>query len=196
VATALALLAFFWRDWLNIIKALFTTLRTRRIETSTERLACLLVIATIPVGTTGLALEHVFRTLFAKPLAASIFLTINGLILFGAERLCRRAEAVPPMQSSERDLVTAGSSRSGHHASGPSAAADGSDAAPKGAGSRQLETVGEAVIIGLFQSLALLAGISRSGVSMAASLLRGLSHEDAATFSFLLATPFIFAAAS
>lgn len=113
VATALALLAFFWRDWLNIVKALFTTLRTRRIETSTERLAWLLVIATIPVGITGLALEHVFRTLFAKPLAASIFLTLNGLVLFGAERLRRRAEAVPAVQSAQRDLVAASSGQSG-----------------------------------------------------------------------------------
>jgi undecaprenyl-diphosphatase len=163
VATALALLAFFWRDWLRIIKALLTTLRTRRVETSTERLAWLLVIATIPVGITGLVLEHTFRTLFAKPLAASIFLTVNGLILIGAERLRRRAEI-------------AGTETAG--------------------GKRQLETLGyrEAGIIGFFQSFALLAGISRSGISMAAGLLRGLSHEDAAKFSFLLATPVILAA--
>jgi len=197
VATALALLAFFWRDWLRIIKALLTTLRTRRVETSTERLAWLLVIATIPVGITGLALEHVFRTLFAKPLAASIFLTINGLILIGAERLRRRAEAVPAIQSTERDLVAAGSVHSNRHPSpAGSAAATGFDGAPARAGSRRLESLGyrEAAIIGLFQTLALLAGISRSGVSMAAGLLRGLSHEDAAKFSFLLATPVIFAA--
>jgi len=163
VATALALLAFFWRDWLSIIKALLTTLRTRRVETSTERLAWLLVIATIPVGITGIALEHTFRTLFAKPLAASIFLTVNGLILIGAERLRRRAEI-------------AGAETAG--------------------GERRLETLGyrEAGIIGFFQSFALLAGISRSGISMAAGLLRGLSHEDAAKFSFLLATPVILAA--
>src|SRR5206468_1949023 len=80
VATALALLSFYWRDWVRIIAALFRTLRTRRIETSTERLAWLLVVASIPVGLTGLVLEHEFRTLFAKPLAASIFLTVNGAI--------------------------------------------------------------------------------------------------------------------
>jgi undecaprenyl-diphosphatase len=167
VATALALLTFFWRDWVRIVKGLLTTLRTRRIETSTERLAWLLVIATIPVGITGIALEHTFRTLFAKPLAASIFLTINGLILFGAERLRRRAE--------------------------PTVSADGEIGA---AGTRQLETLGygEAGIIGFFQTFALFAGISRSGISMAAGLLRGLSHEDAAKFSFLLATPVILAA--
>ncbi len=44
------------------------------------------------------------------------------------------------------------------------------------------------------QILALLAGISRSGITMVTGLLRGLSHEDAVRFSFLLATPVILAA--
>lgn len=202
VATALALLAFFWRDWVRIIGALLTTLRTRRIATSTERLAWLLVIATIPVGLTGVALEHTFRTLFAKPLAASIFLTINGLILFGAERLRKRAEAVPAAESvpvehtEERELVGAVSGVSALPAETPSPALPDTAAPSPRAGSRRLESLGygEAAIIGFFQTFALFAGISRSGVSMAAGLLRGLSHEDAAKFSFLLATPVIFAA--
>ncbi|NUQ97585.1 MAG: undecaprenyl-diphosphate phosphatase, partial [Streptomyces sp.] len=93
VATACALLVFYRKDWVRIIRALVTTLRTRTVQTSTERLAVLLVVATIPVGITGLALEHTFRTLFAKPLAAAVFLTVNGLILLAGERLRRRAEA-------------------------------------------------------------------------------------------------------
>ncbi len=52
----------------------------------------------------------------------------------------------------------------------------------------------EAAIIGSFQTLALLAGISRSGIAMVGGLARGLSHRDAARFSFLLATPVILAA--
>src|SRR5439155_14401635 len=91
VATALALLAYFRRDWVRIIGGFLRTLRTRRIETSDERLAWLLVVATIPAGITGLALEHSLRTVFAKPLAAAIFLTLNGLILLAGERVRRRA---------------------------------------------------------------------------------------------------------
>lgn len=199
VATALALLAFYWRDWVRIIRALITTLRTRRIETSTERLAWLLVVATVPVGITGLALEHTFRTLFAKPLAASIFLTINGLILFGAERLRLRAET-RARQTGEAAQISQGSTA--HASAAPQASGEPAlqavAVAEPGttAGSRRLETLGfkEAGIIGLFQTFALLAGISRSGISMAAGLLRGLDHEDAAKFSFLLATPVIMAA--
>ena len=50
------------------------------------------------------------------------------------------------------------------------------------------------MFVGSAQILALFAGISRSGVTMVAGLLRGLDHEDAARLSFMLATPVIFAA--
>ena len=195
VATALALLSFYWRDWVRIIAGFFHTLRTRRIETSTERLAWLLVIATVPVGITGIALEHTFRTLFAKPLAASIFLTINGAILLGAERLRRRAEQAPATAHALVG-VTADSAAVSGTADTSGVTPASATQAPAPAGRRQLATLSfaEAGIIGLFQTLALLAGISRSGVTMAAGLLRGLSHEDAAKFSFLLATPVILAA--
>jgi undecaprenyl-diphosphatase len=171
VATSLALLAFFWRDWVRIISAGFRTLVKRKIETPEERLFWLLVIVTIPAGLLGLIFEHRLRTLFAKPTAAAVFLFINGLILLGGERLRQRSEV--------RQLAMAGG---------------GSEAtAEKGRDLATLSPV-EAFIIGVFQSTALLAGISRSGVTMVGGLLRGLNHEDAAKFSFLAATPVIFAA--
>ena len=92
VGSAIGLLIYFWRDWINIIRAFIRTLVRRRIETSTERMAWLIVIASIPVGILGLLLEHAARTATAKPEIAAIFLVINGLILLGAERLRRRAE--------------------------------------------------------------------------------------------------------
>jgi undecaprenyl-diphosphatase len=182
VATALALLWFYRTDWIAIIGAFFRTLGTRKVETSTERLAWLIVIATIPVGVTGLALEHAFRVLFAKPAAAAAFLTINGLILLLGERLRRRAE--------RRSLVQVGT------ATTTELVEEETHHAVYGGPDRRLETLGylEAAIIGLFQTFALLAGISRSGITMVGGLVRGLDHEDAAKFSFLLATPVIFAA--
>jgi undecaprenyl-diphosphatase len=180
VATALALLAYFWRDWVRIISGGVRTLTrvARRdapyVRTSDERLCWLLVIVTVPVGVLGLALEHSLRTVFAKPTAAAAFLFVNGLILLVGERLRRRDEV--------RQLATAGGVEP------VPSATDGP--------SRQLETLSyrEGFVIGLFQSLALLAGISRSGVTMVAGLLRGMDHEDAAHFSFLAATPVILAA--
>ncbi len=99
VATALALLWFFRADWVRIIRGFVRSsarmLKSRcwNVQGTDERLAWMLVIATIPVGLTGVALEHTFRTLFAKPLAAAVFLFINGLILLGGEVLRRRVKA-------------------------------------------------------------------------------------------------------
>jgi undecaprenyl-diphosphatase len=153
VATALALLVYFRRDWARIIVAFLRTLRTRRIETSDERLAWLLAVATVPTGITGLLFEHALRTVFAKPLAAAAFLTANGVILLLGERYRRRALVRRPVLG-----------------------------------------VPEAAVVGVAQTGALFAGVSRSGVTMVAGLARGLDHEDAARFSFLLATPIILAA--
>jgi undecaprenyl-diphosphatase len=168
VGSAVGLLIYFWRTWLEIIKAFFATLRKRRAETPTERLAWLIIVATIPVGILGLLLEHPIRVALAKPLAAAIFLIVNGFILLGAERYRRRAEV--------RELAR----REGLN--------------PEGA--RELDTLEyrEAAVIGTAQATALIAGISRDGVVMSAGLVRGLNNEDAARFAFLLATPPILAA--
>jgi undecaprenyl-diphosphatase len=163
VATALALVVFYRHTWAKIIRAFFTTLKTRRAHTPNERLAWLLIVATIPAALVGVLFEHAFRVVFAKPLYAAIFLTINGLILFTGEYFRRRSVARTK------------------HGTAPA---------------RHLENLQyrEAGIIGTAQIFALLAGISRSGITMVAGLVRGLDHEDAANFSFLLATPIILAA--
>jgi undecaprenyl-diphosphatase len=171
VATALALLLFFWREWVAIIRGLFRSIIRRKIETVHERMAWLLVIATIPAGLTGLLFEHSLRTLFAKPLAAAIFLTINAFILFGGEWLRKRSIA----------------------AGGKEASQDQTDEDVDEAVVAQVRPI-DAGWIGVAQILALFAGISRSGITMVAGLGRGLDHEQAVRFTFLLATPIILAA--
>lgn len=163
VGSAVGLLIYFWRDWIQLIRAFFATVGKRSIDTPTERLAWLIIIATIPVGILGLILEHPLREALAKPLAASIFLVVNGIVLLGAERYRRRAEV--------REL----------------AAREGA----KVDGGRRLDTLDykEAGIIGLAQSTALIPGISRDGMCMTSGLARGLDNSDAARFGFLLATP-------
>lgn len=215
VATALALLWFFRRDWVRIIAGFFRSaarsIKERRlsIADTDERLAWLIVIATIPVGLTGLAFEHAFRTLFAKPLAAAVFLLLNGVLLIAGERL-RRRSAVPstgaaldadptdadPVAGRPGDAATLASRTATANraatAPGPAVAQQAEDLASDARISRL--SFRDAVIVGCFQILALFAGISRSGSSMVGGLLRGLGHEDAARFAFLLATPVIFAA--
>lgn len=176
VATAAALLLFFWREWIKIVRGLFRSIARRKIETVHERMAWLLVIATIPAGITGLLLEHELRVVFAKPLAAAIFLTVNAFILFSGERLRRRNVAEI---AADEARVQSGANRSG----------DELDVAVV----TQVRPI-DAGWIGLAQVLALFAGISRSGVTMVAGLVRGLDHEEAVRFAFLLATPIILAA--
>ena len=93
LATALVLLWFFRVDWWRIIRGLGRSLREREIAPNDvdAKLGWLLVVGTIPAGILGLALESKLRSIFASPQAASIFLALNGLLLFGAEALRRRA---------------------------------------------------------------------------------------------------------
>jgi len=192
VATAAALLLFFWRDWLRIIGGLLTSVRDRQVQTPDQRLAWMLILATIPVGISGLALEHLFRTVLGKPIPAAIFLTLNGVILYGGERLRRRTPAENGVPGAAGAAGRA--SLAGH--AGQTRTAARQAARTDLASDRRLAALGfaEATLIGSAQVLALLPGISRSGVTMVAGLARGLSHEDAARFSFLLATPVILAA--
>src|SRR5579871_116057 len=146
-ATAIALIIFYRRTWVRLFGSFISSVKKRSADTAHERLAWLLITATIPAGITGLIFEHKLRTLFAKPLDAAIFLTINGLILLAGEYYRRLSLKRQPRRSLAK-----------------------------------LEYK-EAGVIGLAQTLALLAGISRSGITIAAGLVRGLSHEDAANFS-------------
>ncbi len=117
-------------------------------------MAWLLIVGTVPAGLVGLVFERSLAANFARPLVASTFLILNGVILLVGERLRRRRS-----KSDESKL-----------------------------------TFWQALLVGTSQVLALIPGISRSGVTVVGGLASGLSAEMAARFSFLLATPIILAA--
>jgi undecaprenyl-diphosphatase len=167
LATALVLLGFFWADWVRIVKGMWRSLVEREIAADNPhgRLGWLLVVGTIPAGLLGLLLEHALRDFFASGRSASFFLILNGLVLYGAERLRRR---------------------------GPEAVKEEDDGDVRVA---ETASYTDAAAIGTAQALALIPGFSRTGVTIGGGLLVGLTHEDAARFSFLLATPIIGAAA-
>jgi len=167
LATALVLLGFFWRDWKRILLGIGRSLRDREIAPgdADARLGWLLVVGTIPAGLLGLLLEHPLRKVFASPQSAAAFLFLNGMMLFGAEALRRRAPGPDPLLPDGDARIAART------------------------------TWNEALGVGTAQALALLPGFSRSGATMGGGLLAGLSNEDAARFAFLLATPIIGAAA-
>jgi undecaprenyl-diphosphatase len=217
VATALAMIVFFWRDWLRIIRAFFASLRhvmapepgTRRFEPqgTDQTLAWMIIVATIPVGIAGLLLEHTFRTIFSRPLLTSSFLFVNGLILLAGEARRRRGAAAESAQvAADQQLVAQrqtasvaaggrGAVGGGRHSSGQRAFKQ-EQAGLAVAADRRLTGLGfvSAFFLGAAQILALLPGISRDGMVMVGGMFRGLSRQDAARFSFLLSAPVIFAA--
>jgi len=170
VATAIALLIYFWRDWVRLIRGFLSSVARREIRTADQRLAWWLVLSTIPVGLVGLVAEHWFRTTLAKPTPTACFLVVNGAVLLWIEHLRRRDETVDSEYVDERISGVESDAR--------------------------LATISpaRAVAVGSAQILALAPGISRSGVTTTAGMKLGLSREDAARFSFLLATPVILAA--
>jgi len=193
VATALALLVFFWRDWVRILTGLFTSLRERRVRTPDQRLAWLLVLGTIPVGLTGLLLEHLFRTTLGRPLPAAVFLLLNAVVLTLGERM-RRPAPVPAMAGPEPSGTELAAEPSPAEATAESSGESSGESSAEADERLSAMPTRSAFLIGAAQTLALLPGISRSGVSMVAGLRLGLSHAEAARFSFLLATPVILAA--
>ncbi len=164
-ATALVLLLFFWKDWVRIVSGLFRSVTKGKMERSDSdaRLGWLLVVGTIPAGLVGLLLKREIRVYLLSGKFAAIFLTLNGVLLFVAELLRRKASVADTADSDVRI------SRMGWW---------------------------QSFKVGLMQVLALMPGFSRTGSTMAGSLMVGLSHEDSVRFSFLLSTPIIGAAAA
>ena len=161
LGTAVALIAFYRREWIAIVGALVrSVVRGKLSNDRDEKIGWLLVAGTIPVGLLGVFFQSAVRGLFGSPLPAAAFLMLNAFVMFFGEWLRKR-------QSADR-----------------------------GRTSKPIEAISypDGVKVGLAQGLALLPGISRSGSSIVAGLLVDLDHEAAAKYSFLLATPVIFAA--
>lgn len=166
LGTAIALLSFFWRDWLRIIGAVLRSVARRKVAGDADaHLGWLIIAGTIPAGLLGLLFQKPLEKLFSQEVIVAVFLILNGGMLLLGERLRRRA-------------IVPGDAGEPPHRKGID------DMGAK-----------ESVAIGTAQALALLPGFSRSGASMVGGLFAGLRHADAARFSFYLATPIILAAA-
>ncbi|HZU80990.1 MAG TPA: undecaprenyl-diphosphate phosphatase [Acidimicrobiales bacterium] len=196
LATAVVLIGFYIREWLRLIGGFFSSLGRRRVVSDSERLAWLIIVATVPVGLLGIAFEHDFRVLFAKPLAAALFLMANGVILFAGEFYRRRNERHALAVGGAASPTMAGSPTAGAPETARRRRRDEGIVPMDAEAEHALSRIGvpSAAIIGASQALALLAGISREGVAMVGGLFRGLDNENALRFSFLLSTPVIFAA--
>jgi undecaprenyl-diphosphatase len=148
IGTLIAVIIYFWKDWLRLVTQGFTA-----PNTTDGRLFWYLIIATVPGAIAGYALEKKAETIFRAPLLIAFALIIMGAILFWAES-----------KSAKKDNLNN-------------------------------ITLRTSFLIGLSQALAIIPGVSRSGITMTTGLFSGLSREAAARFSFLLSAPIIFGAA-
>jgi undecaprenyl-diphosphatase len=198
VATGLALLIFYRDIWWRIATGFCRSVGRRQIDSPDGQLAWLLITATVPAGLVALVLQDTLRAQFAKPLSAMIFLFINGCILLIGDRYLKHSP-----KTGQGRRVRKATGNTGHSsqsqvtvaaATAVTPSANSQARASTAQNVSQALTLPRAAIIGVAQVGALFAGISRSGITMVSGLYSGLNHEDAARFSFLLATPIIFAA--
>jgi undecaprenyl-diphosphatase len=169
LGTSVALVIYFWRDWLQVVRTIFNSIKNAGVKKDSEEwVSWLIIIGCIPGGIIGVLLQDPLTHLFGSPTLAAGFLVINGSLLFIGEALRRRAENSFAFANAKQ----------------------------REASFRPLASLSwkEAAVVGCAQALALIPGISRSGTTMVAGLGVRLSHEDAARFSFLLGTPIIAAA--
>ena len=148
VATLLALLIYFARDWVRLIPAGLAALRDRSFRDDPDRrLAWLLAVSTVPAVIAGVVLNDLVEGAFREPRLVAVTLVLGGVVLWLADRLGSRTRHLDGM------------------------------------------TFKAALGIGAAQALALIPGVSRSGMSISAGLFAGLDREAAARFAFLMATP-------
>jgi undecaprenyl-diphosphatase len=151
--TLVAILAFFWRDWLDLLGKFFTGIKEGTWKTNEGRLVWFIVLATVPAGVLGMKYEHVVEESFRDPLLVAAALVVISGVMWAAERYSAKTASIGRM------------------------------------------SLGHALFIGVAQALALVPGVSRSGITITAGLISGYKREDAARFSFLLSTPVIAGAA-
>src|SRR6266568_6696949 len=165
LGTAAALLVLYREEWVEIIRGFFSAALRGQMKTDYERLAMLLLAGTIPAAILGVFLESRIKVLFASPYEAAVFLIVNGLLMLSFEFLRRRAERGESRTDQESHFAEA-----------------------------ERISFRAAALVGACQAFAFLPGISRSGITIGGGLLAGLRHQEAARFSFLLATPVILGA--
>lgn len=151
--TLFAVVVYFWKDWMTLIKEGILSLKEKTLKGVPQRkLFWFIVIASIPGAIIGKLLEDKAETIFRSPFL--IAGTIGGfaIIFYLIDRFGRKT----------RNL--------------------------------QALNLKDSILIGLSQALAIVPGISRSGITIACGLGLKLDRESSAKFSFLLATPIIFGA--
>lgn len=151
--TAVAVLGYFWKDWIRLSGAFFASIGNRNPTDADQRMVWYIILGCVPAGLVGVTFEDFIEQNFRNPLLIVLTLAIFGGLMMYAEKKGRQADGLDKM------------------------------------------TLQTALAVGVSQALALIPGVSRSGITITAGLLLGLDRASAARFSFLLATPVVVGAA-
>lgn len=171
--TLMGVLAYFARDlWILATHSLGLGVRDGSDARHARTMVGLLLLASIPAAIAGALLEPFFESVFKQPVWVSFFLLVTAGLLVTAERLRRR-----------RVPAAVGGGADGHDQLSLDVGRDEHSAG-----------LADALTIGTAQALAIFPGISRSGATIAAGMMRGLSRQGATRFSFLMSIPVILGA--
>ena len=153
IGTAVAVIAFFWKDWICLVGELIAGLKEWDLfGNNSRKLAWFIIVGTLPAMFVGLGLEDTIETQLRSPLVTVFTLVAFGALLFIAEKKSRQDRTM------------------------------------------EMFKWADSVWIGISQALALVPGVSRSGITITAALFRNVNRTAAARFSFLLSTPVILGA--
>lgn len=195
LGTAAAVILYFRRELVAMARGLLFGARDPD-GLLYRRLALLVVLATLPVAVAGYFLEQFIGDLFEQPLTVAVLLLVTALLLTAGERArtlrVRRAQRHASRPDRGRPVWTGdwrGTPAEQTDQVGVGMLPVGDDAEDPAGFALDRMTVRHAVIVGLFQMVALLPGVSRSGSTIVAGMVSGLTREAATRFSFLLSLP-------
>ncbi len=95
--TLVAIVAYFWKDWLDLLISFFSGMREGTWRTGEGRLVWYIVLATLPAGILGVKYEHVVEESFRNPLLIAISLVTVSIIIWAADRYSRKTDGIQRM---------------------------------------------------------------------------------------------------
>jgi len=152
LGTLFAILIYFRKEWIRLVKAFFQSLVRPKQDDFYQKLSHFLLLGSVPAILVGFFLENKVETLLRSPLIVALTLMVFAIFLYLADTFGKKRKEIGAI------------------------------------------TIWQVFLIGVAQAISIVPGVSRSGVTITAGLIFGLSRQEAARFSFLLSAPIIFGA--
>ena len=175
IAIALGLFAYFWRDWMHVVRGIASSVLHRRVEHGGQRWAWLTLVACVPGCVGVVKLAHVARPLDHHPRLVALLLAANGLVLVGVWLWWRRSPRAAGFSGAHRAPMSR------------------REEAEVNSSELSYLRWGQALVVGCMPISLVVPGVSATGLTLAAGLLRRMSHEQAVRFGLVVYTPALLA---